>query len=283
MRNADDVARAETNVRALGWEPVTGAHVLERERYLAGSDAARLEDLNRALRDPAIDGVWCIRGGYGVMRLLDRIDYDALRASPKTILGYSDITALHCAVGQRCNLITYHGPTAREVLTPFSRNSLERAIVFGTNSCGTAHGARTIKSGIARGRLVGGNLALVSALCGTPYAPNFRDAILVLEDVNEPVYRVDRMLQQILMSGGGDGIAGIAFGQCTYDDADTATGDDTAAFDALLREVADALNIPCVAGLPIGHIPEQWTIPLGGSATLDADGLALEVDGIPSL
>jgi muramoyltetrapeptide carboxypeptidase len=209
------------------------------------------------------------------MRLLDDIDYDALRRRPRTILGYSDITALHAAIGLRSSLVTYHGPTARTALSTFSRHSLERAIVAQEDSCGTAIGARTLRGGRAEGRLVGGNLALLTALAGTPYAPDYRGAILVLEDIGEATYRIDRMLTQLRLAGALSQLAGIAFGHFTE-----ATAPHDAAsrpLDDVLREAADAAGVPAVAGIPIGHIDEQWTIPLGAHAELDADSVSLNV------
>jgi muramoyltetrapeptide carboxypeptidase len=284
---ATDLEHAIENVHLFGWTPVVGNHVLARDGYLAGTDAQRLDDLNRALRDDTINAVWCLRGGYGVTRILDNIAYDAVRRHPKPIIGYSDITALHAAVGRECQIVTYHGPTARSTITPFSRNSFERALVFGGDPCGTSHGARTIRAGTARGRLMGGNLALVAALVGTRYALDLQQAILVLEDVNEPVYRIDRMLRQLWMSGALANVAALAFGQCTTCDDDiTAAADSSSSgspeprrrLDDVLREVADCFNIPCVAGLPIGHVDDQWTLPLGSLATLDAELLTLTID-----
>jgi muramoyltetrapeptide carboxypeptidase len=277
LRGPEDVAAAEANTRVFGWEPVVGESVLACDGYLAGSDAQRLADINWALNDATIDALWCIRGGYGITRILDEIDYDALIRHPKPVIGYSDITALHCAIGQRCHLVSYHAPTARATMTPFTRNSFERALIFGEDPCGTAHSARTVRAGTAQGRVMGGNVALLSALCGTPYAPDLRDAILVLEDINEPVYRIDRMLHQLAMTGALAEVRGIAFGQCTGCE----DGDDGAregrTLDRVLREVADRFTIPCVAGFPFGHVDDQWSLPLGYLATLDADGLALHI------
>jgi muramoyltetrapeptide carboxypeptidase len=275
LKNPAELAAAMTHARALGWEPVAGKHALARHGYLAGTDAERLHDLNTALRDDAIDGVWCLRGGYGAMRLLDDVDYEALRRRPRTILGHSDITALHAAIALRSALVTYHGPMARGALSTFSRDSLERAVVAQEDSCGTANGARTLRGGRAEGRLVGGNLALLTALAGTPYAPDYRGAILVLEDVGEATYRIDRMLTQLRLTGALSQLAGIAFGAFTE-----GTEPHHAAsrpLDDVLREAADAAGVPAVAGIPVGHIDEQWTIPLGAHAELDADRGALTV------
>ncbi|MEO8909735.1 MAG: LD-carboxypeptidase [Gemmatimonadaceae bacterium] len=275
LQNPDDLPRAQENARTLGWEPVVGLHATERKGYLAGNDRHRLTDINLALRDPKIQLVWCLRGGYGMMRILPGIDYDALSRTPKVIIGYSDITALHAAVQKKCKLITFHGPTAREKLTDFSRDSLERAIFRREDSCGAAPSARDLNAGSAEGRLVGGNLSMLSSLCGTPYMPDLVDGILILEDVNEPVYRIDRMLQQLSLSGALAGCKAIVFGDCTkcLEDA----GEGGRSFDDVLGEVAHALGIPCLAGIPIGHIAEQWTIPLGAMARLDTATRSLTV------
>jgi muramoyltetrapeptide carboxypeptidase len=286
LRGEADLERAVRNARAFGWEPTIGVHALARRGYFAGSDAQRLADLNEALADGAVDGVWCVRGGYGAMRLLPGVDYDALRRRPKPIVGYSDVTALHAAAGRVAGLVSYHGPTARAELTPFSRDSLARAVGGGGDDpCGAALDAprrddapapRTLRGGRARGVLAGGNLALVAALTGTPYAPRLDEAILVLEDVNEAVYRVDRMLRQLLLAGALAGVRGIAFGRCTACPEESDDGARTLA--EVVAEIADALAVPCALHLPVGHIDDQWTVPLGAVAELDADALTLTVE-----
>jgi muramoyltetrapeptide carboxypeptidase len=274
-----DLARAEANARALGWEPVVGAHALARADYFAGADAERLADLNAALRDPDVDGVWCLRGGYGAMRLLDGVDYDALARRPRALVGFSDVTALHLAAAARVpGLVTFHGPTARGALTPFSRRSLECAVgAERADPCGAAPGARALRPGRVAGRLAGGNLALVAALAGTPYAPRFAGAVVVLEDVNEAVYRVDRMLRQLLLAGALAGCRALVFGHCTAcpEPAEAASGppDGRRTLDAVVAEAAAALGVPAATGVPVGHIDDQWTLPLGAHAELTvADG-----------
>jgi len=276
----DELPRAQENARTLGWEPMVGDHATERIGYLAGHDRDRLNDLNRALRDPKIDGIWILRGGYGMMRIIDGVDYDALSRSPKIIIGYSDATALHAAVQRRCRLITFHGPTAREQLSDFSRDSFKRAVNERVDSCGTASLAREINAGAAEGRLVGGNLAVLSSLAGTPFAPDYTDSILILEDINEPVYRIDRMLQQLRLTGTLGGCRGIAFGDCTHCPEDAGGGGRP--LDEVFGELAHALGIPFLAGIPVGHIPEQWTIPLGAMATLDTKARSLTVTSYAS-
>lgn len=265
--SAADLARAEHNVRSLGWEPVVGAHALAHADYFAGTDAERLADLNAALADPGVDAVWCLRGGYGAMRLLDGIDYDALRRQPRTILGFSDVTALHLACAARVpGLTTFHGPTARGALGDFSRRSLEHAVGARRGEpCGAAPEARALRAGRATGRLAGGNLALLAALAGTSYAPRFDGAVVVLEDVNEPVYRVDRMLRQLLMAGAFAGCRALLFGHCTHC-PEPCEDDGRRTLDAVVAEAAELLDVPAVVGVPVGHIDAQWTLPLGAHA-----------------
>jgi muramoyltetrapeptide carboxypeptidase len=279
LRGDDEVERAKSNARSLGWEPVVAPHARRRTGYFAGDDAARLGDLTDAMHDRAIDGIWCLRGGYGAMRLLPDIDYDAFARAPKPLLGYSDITALHAALGTRCGVITYHAPTARQPLTDFSRESIARAVTRQGDSCGIAPDARVIRAGVAKGRLAGGNLAVLTALCGTRFFPNLAGAILILEDINEAIYRIDRMLRQLLLAGTLDAVSAIAFGHCTSCSEESDDGART--LDEVLGEVADALGVPCIAGIPVGHVPDQWTLPLGAAAELDVDARRLSVVARP--
>ncbi len=265
-----DLDRAVKNARLLEWEPVIGEHVRKRDGYFAGSDEERLGDLNAALRDDSVDAVWCLRGGYGAMRLLDGLDYAALRRRPKAIIGYSDVTALHCAIGQRCGLASIHGPTARAKLTKFAARSLRAAVTL-DDSCGVARSARTLVRGRARGRLLGGNLALLAALHGTPYEPDYAGAILVLEDVNEASYRIERMLLQLRLSGSLQQCAGIVFGAFTNtgETKDESLGG-TRTVEEVLEEAAEAVGVPSFRGAPVGHIDDQWSVPMGRDAELDA-------------
>ena len=269
------IARAEENVRSLGWIPVTGANVSRVHGYLAGTDDERIEDLNNAIRDVSIDAIWCSRGGYGAMRLVREIDYDALKSNPRPFIGFSDITAFHAAIWKKCGIVSFHGPTARGELTDFSRESLMRAVVDQTSSCGIAHEARILKSGKAKGRLAGGNLALISALMGTPWSVDFDGAILVLEDIDEAVYRVDRMMRQLVLAGALSKCVAIVAGD--FRPPVNETNEQNRFLDEVLGEAADEAGIPCIAGAPFGHIPDQWTIPLGATAELDTDSRSLEI------
>jgi muramoyltetrapeptide carboxypeptidase len=279
LRDERDLQRGIENVRSLGWEPVVSSNALARDGYFAGGDDHRAAALNRALRDESIEAIWCLRGGYGTMRILDALDFDAFCRHPKAVIGYSDITALHAALAVRCGVMSYHGPTARAQLTPFSRASLQRAVAEQCDSLGAANGARTIRGGRAEGVLAGGNVALLAALAGTPYAPRFDGAIVVLEDIDEAVYRIDRMLRQLLMARMLDGAAALAFGACT--NCPEAADDGSRRLDDVVAETADLLGIPAVRDIPVGHIADQWTVPLGARAALDADARALTL--VPSV
>lgn len=275
VRAADDISAAEQNARDIGWIPVPAANAANRSAYFAGSDEERAADLNAAVRDESVDAVWCIRGGYGSMRILHSVDYDAFSRKPRALIGYSDITALHAAIALRCEVVSFHGPTARGKHSAFSRDSFLRAIVDHADSCGHWPAARIVKSGFVTGRIAGGNLSLVASLVGTPFRIDLTDAIFVIEDVNEAVYRVDRMMQQLLMSGSLDKCAAIAAGDFTLPSDDTDAADRPV--DDVLFEIADTLGIPCLSGLPVGHIEDQWTIPLGAHAALDAEKKSLNV------
>lgn len=266
---AVDVETAAANARTFGWEPVIGEHVRERDGYLAGSDDHRLADLNRFANDDSIDGIWCIRGGYGATRLLDGIDFDAWSRKPRALIGYSDITALHASIGQRADIVSYHGPTARAQLTDMTRASFGEVMAMERGDSYAVQGCTTVVGGRARGRLVGGNLALVTAMVGTPYAWDMDDAILVLEDVSETVYRIDRMLTQLRSNGAFARLKAIAFGGFTEIPEDPNNADRPV--DRVLREFAEAAKLPCVMNFPIGHVPDHVTLPLGAVAELNAD------------
>ena len=192
----DDLRRSEELCRALGWEPILGAHAGEAYGYLAGNDTQRVTDLNAALAEPSLDAVWCLRGCYGLTRILDRIDYDALAARPKVVLGFSDVTALLLALHARTGVVTMHGPVARLGLTAFSRTHLERVVGDGgaapildpvapTTGVTVPRAGRVVpvREGVAEGRLVGGDFTLLQHLIGTPWLPSLDGAILFLEDV----------------------------------------------------------------------------------------------------
>jgi muramoyltetrapeptide carboxypeptidase len=267
---ADEAAleRAQNVVQSLGLVPRIARHALDRERYLAGTDEARAADFNEAARDPQVRGIFALRGGYGTMRILDAIDYDAFAADPKVVLGYSDLTALLNAITQRTGLVTFHGPVA--ALSPFTENETAwlRSAIMSPEPLGALRGpdAVTLASGSAKGRLCGGNLSLIAALIGTPHEIDASGALVVIEDTDEAPYRIDRMLTQLRMAGVFARAAGVVAGRFSN------CGDAA----AVLRERLSDVHIPVLAELPIGHEGEQWTLPIGLPASLENGTLLVE-------
>ncbi|WP_341721350.1 LD-carboxypeptidase [Micromonospora sp. FIMYZ51] len=273
------VARGIELLTGWGLRPVLAPNVYARHGYLAGTDALRAADLNTAFADPEIRGVICTRGGYGAQRVVDAIDMATVRRDPKVVAGFSDITALQLALWRGVRLAGVHGPGAawRDERTPLaSAESLHAALT--TTAPVTVRAVPTEETfgvrvpGRAVGRLLGGNLCLVVASLGTPDMPDLTGAVLLLEDVQEPPYKVDRMLTQLRRAGALDGLAGVAVGQFS----DCADGWPIGVADVLTERLGD-LGVPVLGGLPIGHGPGQLTVPVGTRATLDAAAGTLTV------
>lgn len=244
--------------------------------YLAGSDAVRLADLHAAFSDPSINAILCVRGGYGSPRLLDQIDYSLIAANPKPFVGYSDVTALHQALWQEAGFVSFHGPMMRsELLIP--RQAPTHALLLqwlrGELRAGDviAHPAqwplRTLHGGVAQGRLAGGNLTMLGASLGTPWALDTRDAILFIEDVNEPLFRIDRVLNQLRLAGKFTGLRGVLVG-------DIAKVEPGPLFELIQATFAE-LDIPVLAGWRSGHCDPNLTLPLGAQVILNADSQQL--------
>ncbi|GGS56671.1 putative carboxypeptidase [Planobispora rosea] len=264
------LARGVRVLRDLGLKVVTGAHVLERDRYLAGSDAGRAADLQDAWCDPAVAAVLCARGGYGATRILDLIDWDAMRAAgPKILAGSSDVTALHRAFDVELGVVTWFGPmpacaTISDPDGPEPRTFTHfTAALFGDAPPVT--GDRVIVAGAVEAPITGGNLSLLAALCGTPYQLDARGRIVLLEDVCEAPYRIDRMLTQLLQAGALDGAAGFALGSWVECDDPY----------PVLEERLGPLGVPVIGGLPVGHGTPQFTLPMGALGVIDAESCSL--------
>jgi len=268
-------------MEALGFRVKTGAHHASRLGHLAGSDAARAGDVNAAFADPEVRAVVAVRGGSGAARLLPLLDYDVIRANPKVLLGYSDITALHSAIHARTGLVTFHGPNGTGSWNAFNADQfrrlfLERELMHyrnrvepGDELVPRRNRTLTITGGRARGQLVGGNLAVLTALAGSPYLPDFRGKVLFLEDVSEAPYRIDRMFSTLRLMGALDGLAGFIFGECT--DCEPGDGYGSLTLDEILDDYIRPLGIPAYRGAMIGHIREQFIVPVGGQVEMDAD------------
>jgi muramoyltetrapeptide carboxypeptidase len=273
--SVDAVRAGVEALRARGFDVVAPP---ERERYghLSALDAVRLADLNEALRDPDTDAIVCVRGGYGTLRLLPGVDYDAARAHPKLVVGYSDITALQLALLARADLRSISGPMAAVEWATIDAPS--EALFTSLARGGTTDdligpgGERLapMRPGSAEGRLIGGNLALVCRLVGTPYLPDLTGAILFFEEVGETPYRLDGMLAQLALAGVLGRLGGVVVGQIT--DADPQPGRPSLSVDEVLRDHLGSLPIPVATGLVYGHISVKNAVPIGPRARLDVTG-----------
>lgn len=266
--------RIEQGVRSLrdsGAEVTVFENVFEQERsYLAGSDLIRLESLNRALNDDRYDGFLFSRGGYGAMRILEGIDYDAIRRNPRPIIGYSDITALHQAVALRAGVATFHGPMLntdfRDGLTPSINQWFWEMLRGEAPLIRTFAREQVIAGGRAEGALFGGCLSMTSVLSGGPFDFWIDEGIWFWEDVSEPTYRLDRMLTQLKLSGKFRGIRGVLVGKLK-----DCGGGKVEELDSLLREFFSELGIPVVRDLPFGHHADNLLLPIGRRMQIDTD------------
>jgi muramoyltetrapeptide carboxypeptidase len=291
VADPDKLQLAERTLKYFGMRVKWGKHVGKKSGYFGSSVDERLDDLHTMFRDPEVNAVCAIRGGYGCGQLLDRMDYDLIRRHPKIFLGYSDITAMHLAIHKHAGLVTFHGPVPLSAFSEYTQKHFRAALLESkplgsltnpaeANQLRPEHTLRTIRPGRASGRLIGGNLTLISATMGTPYEIDTRGAILFLEDIGEEPYSIDRMLTQLRLAGKLAAAAGIIFGECT----DCSPSDYKPFVQAgfSLGEVLDAilgnLKVPVLSGLTIGHTDDQLTLPLGVSATLDADKGTLEIN-----
>lgn len=265
-------------MRLLGLEPRMGKSAMRRDGYLAGSDEERAADFNEAARDPAVRGIFALRGGYGTMRILDDIAYDALANDPKVVLGYSDLTALLNAITQSTGLVTFHGPVA--ALSAFTERETEwlHRAVMRAEPIGELVSAQTIvlSQGNARGRLCGGNLSLVTGLIGTPYEIDTADSLVVLEEVEEAPYRIDRMLTQLRLSGALSRARGVLVGTCKNCDVDEEHPYAAMPLARMLHDRLADLGKPVLTNLPVGHAGEQWTLPLGLEARIEQDRVFID-------
>jgi len=277
----EPIARAIESLQALGFRVREAPHVRGRRGNFAGTDAERAADINAFFSDDGIDGILALTGGSGCGRIVDKLDYALIQDHPKFFGGFSDLTCLINAIQKKTGLVTFHCPVGVSEWNAFSVQSfravameaqpalLEHPATTGDALSPTADRLTTLRAGRARGRLVGGNVTVLAAMAGSLYWPDFQDALLVLEDVNEVVYRLDRCLSTLRLAGAFDRLAGVVLGQFV----NCGPGDNN--FGALtLDEVFDdyflPLGIPAVRGVMVGHIPRKHTLPIGAVAEVDA-------------
>jgi muramoyltetrapeptide carboxypeptidase len=268
-------------LQALGFKVREAPHLRSRYGHLAGTDAERASDVNAMFADPGVHGILAMTGGSGGNRILPLIDYAAIRRTPKFLGGYSDLTALINAVQMQTGLVTFHCPMGASEWNDFSVQWLLGAVVQAqaltlSNSVEkedalVPRGGRisTLRGGRARGVLVGGNLAVLSAMAGSAYWPRFDGAILFLEEVNEYIYRVDRMLSQLKLAGALDRLAGVVLGGFT--NCNPGEGYGTLTLDEVFDDYFKPLGVPAYSGAQFGHIKRKFTLPVGLEVEMDAD------------
>jgi muramoyltetrapeptide carboxypeptidase len=272
LSRADAGAVSEA-LQSIGLRVTCGAHL-----DASVGEAQRAREVNALFADPAVNALVPVRGGWGSARLLPHLDYDLIRANPKVLLGFSDVSALLLGIHARAGLVTFHGPMGISAWVPFTVEQMKRvlfrceAVRIGEPA---ATGTATIVPGRARGRLLGGNLTVLSSVVGSPYLDAGSDLILFLEEVHEPLSEVSRMLTQLELAGVLRRVRGLVFGQCTR--CAPPQGDASLTLDRVLQDQIAPLGIPAWSGALIGHIESQLTLPIGVEAEIDADAKTIQL------
>ena len=278
---------AKEAMEAMGLKVKVGTNFKNRYGHLAGTDEERAADFNAMFADPEVKAIICLRGGSGAARILPLIDYEQVKANPKPLLGYSDITALHCALHSQTGLISFHGPNGSGSWNSFHANqfqqlffdqkllSFKNEVTKGDDLVAKGNRIQTLTKGIVEGKILGGNLTVLTALSGTPYYPDFQDAILFIEDVGEDPYRIDRMMSTLKLNGTLGKIKGFVFGQCS--DCKPGSGYGAFTVDQIMDQYIIPLGIPAYFGAMIGHISKQFIIPVGARVRLNANDGSLTI------
>ena len=269
---------AVRSLKAIGLDPVVMPGCRENRGYLSGTDEQRANDINDAFRSDDIKGIFCIRGGYGSMRILRLLDYEMISKHPKVFAGFSDITAMHTALNEICRFVTFHAPMPAadyQTFDSFTLDSLKKHI-FRTPVCSPLHGPpgipiNILNPGKACGQIIGGSLSIMTALLGTPFEPDTRGRLVFLEDVGEPLYKIDRMLTSLVLAGKFENCAGIVLGSFEDCPPDCGIAHEQSALDELFRDILMPCGIPVISNLRFGHTYPQVTFASGAAALLDTE------------
>lgn len=284
VRTEGAIERAVQETERMGFKVKLGESAGQKYGYLSGTDELRARDINAMFADDEVDAIVCLRGGYGAMRLLDKIDYDLIARHPKIFVGFSDITALHIALLNRCGLATFHGPMAAanwagKPLDDFSRDSMYRslmnAVPAGELSNPPEYPRQMVNPGQAEGLLVGGNLMLIASSLGTPWEIDTKGRIIFIEEVGERTYCVDRMLTQLRLAGKFDECAGVVFGD--FADCPVEYPEFGLTLEEIIRDVVAPCGKPIFTGLRCGHCTPKLTLPFGVKCRMDAEKCTLTV------
>lgn len=275
----EDVEYTEKALAKLGLKVKRGAHILDEYGYLAGKDRDRAADIQAMFADDSVKALLTLRGGWGCNRILPLLDYNLIRQNPKIIMGYSDITSLLLAIYARSGMVTFHGPVGTSEWNQFSLGYFQR-ILFNGGAVKMVNPVRisgeAIAPGKATGRIVGGNLSVLTSMVGSPYLPDWNQTILFVEEIGEDIYRIDRMLTQLKIAGILDQIAGFIFAQCR----NCTPGEDddpSLTLPQVLSDIIKPLGIPAWYGSAIGHIPDKFTIPIGVPVEIDANNATIQM------
>ncbi len=268
----------------LGYKVEVGKSVWKQRGYLAGNDSERLDDLHRMFSNKNIKAIFCVRGGYGTGRLLDKIDFSIIRKNPKIFVGYSDITALQSAFFQKAGLITFAGPMTAvdfyENVNQFTEETFWRTITS-TKKIGKIHNPNndtffSLNKGKGEGRLLGGNLAVLTSIIGSKYFPSFKNSILLLEEIGEPPYRIDRMFNQLKLAGVFDNINGVILGKF-IDCYETDPSKKSLSLNEIISDYFSDRKYPLIYNVHHGHTTENITLPLGINYKINASKKFIEI------
>ena len=267
-------------LEGMGFRTTFEESVLSEYGYFAGPDQERADELMGMFNNQEVDGIWCVRGGYGSIRILDLLDYDLILENPKVLVGYSDITAILTAIYQKTGLVTFHGPVGTSDFNPFAKRSLRKVLMDPREEYkypykrekesrdNPEYDRYSLHGGTAEGLLIGGNISVLDSVIGTPFEPDFKGKLAYLEDVGEKTYRIDKMVFHLLSGTNLKEAAGIVMGvfdECNVNELPTLS------LKQALDDLLIPLGIPVSYGLSFGHIKRQVTIPTGIRARLDAD------------
>ena len=263
-----DFGKMEKVMDDFGLNVRFGEFVRERFGYFSGTDYQRALDLNRFFTDPSVDAIVAVRGGWGCSRILPHLDYDRIKENPKIFCGFSDITTLHLAFLKKCGLVTFHGPNGSSDWSELTLQNFEQVLMKDRPVRYVSKSrVKTLMPGKAEGCLIGGNMTVFTTSLGTWYQPDTNRAILYLEDIGEPVYKIDRMLSHLKTAGVLNNLNGFIFGRCTNCPRPSRPG---FTLEEIITQYIKPLGIPAIMGADIGHDPDNFTIPVGLKAVLDA-------------
>ena len=278
--NEEHIEKIENKLTKLGFKTIKGETLYQKEGYLAGTDEFRTNELHQFFKDKNIKAIIAMRGGWGCGRILDKLDYKLIKRNPKILMGYSDITSLLIAITNKTGLVTFHGPVGYSTWEEFSTGQVIKTLVNGekfklTNPPDNLEDLETLTGGKARGKLIGGNLTVVTSMIGTKHEPNWKNKILFLEEIGEEPYRIDRMLWQLKQAGVFNRINGLILGAFTKCEAEHL--DESFSLTDILDQYFNDTTFPVYKGAAIGHITQKFTLPIGLKAEIDADDFSIDL------